>query len=337
MMGDIPANLPYEAPAAASSGAGSADGGESFADFLWDGGEFGIGDVLDAINPLQHLPIISMLYREIAGDDIGAAPRLAGGAIFGGLLGLAASVFNIVLEEVTGDDVGGHVADLFRGDGEDETPDGGPTMLAFAGTMNEPFLGEPFAAGQDDPAPAQGPRPAPNERPTTLASVGTMNEPFLGEPRATSTRITLATAGATAGSGDVMPDAGRVSAIRPAAGLPRVSRFSADTAPPEGGSPLTNAGRGTRHRPGPAMSATGRAQLRPPVFAKQHLADLFGDAIARSQVRDAGARLSRAGPARGATPARGASIPRAMGYGLDKYRQMARQRTHASPVIDIRR
>ena len=37
---------------------------------------FGFDDVLDAINPLQHIPIVSTIYRAITGDKIDVAPRL---------------------------------------------------------------------------------------------------------------------------------------------------------------------------------------------------------------------------------------------------------------------
>ena len=50
---------------------------------------FGLDDVLDAINPLQHLPIISTLYRAITGDHIDTVPNMVGGAIYGGVLGFA--------------------------------------------------------------------------------------------------------------------------------------------------------------------------------------------------------------------------------------------------------
>lgn len=73
-------------------------------------------DFLDVINPLQHIPIISDLYQELTGDKIGVAARLAGGALFGGPLGLIGAAANCVLEESTGKDAGGHMLALFEGD-----------------------------------------------------------------------------------------------------------------------------------------------------------------------------------------------------------------------------
>jgi hypothetical protein len=66
-------------------------------------------DLLDVINPLHHLPIVGFIYRSITGDTISPASRVTGGALFGGLVGFAASVADTVLEEISGKDVGGHI------------------------------------------------------------------------------------------------------------------------------------------------------------------------------------------------------------------------------------
>lgn len=84
-------------------------------------------DFLDVINPLQHIPIVNTLYREISGDQIGVAARLAGGTLLGGPIGLAAAAVNTMIEHETGMDAGGHLLAMFRGG--DEAPDE-PTMLA---------------------------------------------------------------------------------------------------------------------------------------------------------------------------------------------------------------
>ena len=52
---------------------------------------FGIGDVIDMINPLQHIPIVSNLYQSATGDTIGAVAMIVGGAIFGGPIGALTS------------------------------------------------------------------------------------------------------------------------------------------------------------------------------------------------------------------------------------------------------
>ena len=70
-------------------------------------------DLLDVINPLQHIPIISTLYRHLTGDELSPAARIAGGALFGGPIGAAISVANVIVEYTSGKDVGEHVLSLF--------------------------------------------------------------------------------------------------------------------------------------------------------------------------------------------------------------------------------
>lgn len=77
---------------------------------------FGFDDFLDIINPLQHIPFISTLYREITGDELAPGARIIGGGLFGGGIGLATSVINSVVETQTGKDIGEHVVSLFSGD-----------------------------------------------------------------------------------------------------------------------------------------------------------------------------------------------------------------------------
>ncbi len=86
-------------------------------------------DFLDVINPLQHIPVVSTIYREITGDEIGAGARVLGGAMFGPL-GLISGALDVAMSEITGDTLGGHVVAMFSGD---ETTDGQPeTALASA-------------------------------------------------------------------------------------------------------------------------------------------------------------------------------------------------------------
>jgi len=74
------------------------------------------GDLLDTINPLQHLPIISTLYREITGDEIKPTARIIGGALYGGPIGAGLAVAEAVLEEASGEDAGGHIMSLLTGE-----------------------------------------------------------------------------------------------------------------------------------------------------------------------------------------------------------------------------
>ncbi|HVO14564.1 MAG TPA: hypothetical protein VMV26_05085 [Alphaproteobacteria bacterium] len=93
--------------------------------FLWDKKDFSFEDVLDLINPLQHIPLISTMYRESTGDTIGAVPRVLGDALYGGGLigaavGAATALVNVAVEAVTGKDVGGTMMALIQGEGKND-------------------------------------------------------------------------------------------------------------------------------------------------------------------------------------------------------------------------
>lgn len=91
-----------------------ANGGTGGNLFGEDGLTF--GDILDVINPLQHIPVISHIYREMTGDEISPAARVAGGALFGGPIGLAVATVNSIVEATTGNDIGETIAAVFTGD-----------------------------------------------------------------------------------------------------------------------------------------------------------------------------------------------------------------------------
>ncbi|MBT6442443.1 MAG: hypothetical protein HOK61_08450 [Alphaproteobacteria bacterium] len=106
--------------------ASPADSSSLFGD---DG--FGFDDLLDLINPLQHIPIVSTAYRALTGDEIAPGARLMGGALFGGPIGLATAVVSTAVESATGKDIGESVLAMFSGD--DDTPAEPGPMLANAG------------------------------------------------------------------------------------------------------------------------------------------------------------------------------------------------------------
>lgn len=101
---------------------------------IWGEDGFGFDDLLDIINPLQHIPVVSTIYRDLTGDEIGYAPRVMGGALFGGAIGAAASLVNVLIEDSTGKDIGEHALALLRGeeDGVPGMPAQPPVMVAGA-------------------------------------------------------------------------------------------------------------------------------------------------------------------------------------------------------------
>lgn len=95
-----------------------SDGKDGVETWLFGEDGFGFDDLIDVINPLQHIPVVSSIYRWITGDEISPAANVAGGALFGGPIGLAGAVASVAIEEVTGDDIGGHAMAMLFGDEE---------------------------------------------------------------------------------------------------------------------------------------------------------------------------------------------------------------------------
>jgi len=81
----------------------NAPAAASFALFGDDGLRF--FDFIEITNPLRHIPIVSSIYRQITGDESDAAPRVLGGALFGGAIGAAVALLNVVVDEATGRDI----------------------------------------------------------------------------------------------------------------------------------------------------------------------------------------------------------------------------------------
>jgi hypothetical protein len=78
--------------------------------------DFSFDDLLDIVNPLQHIPVISTLYRAITGDQIGTPEKIAGDTLYGGFIGLFASLGDAAFKATTGKDVGDTVLAFLTGD-----------------------------------------------------------------------------------------------------------------------------------------------------------------------------------------------------------------------------
>lgn len=62
-------------------------------------------DLIDLVNPLQHIPVVGNLYRKLTQDTIDPAVRVAGGALFGGPLGALFATGGMLLEHGAADTV----------------------------------------------------------------------------------------------------------------------------------------------------------------------------------------------------------------------------------------
>lgn len=119
--------------------------------------ELSFQDLLSIINPLQHLPVVSSLYRWITGDTIKPAARVIGGALYGGPFGLVTAALNAVVEQVKGGDLGAQVLAALGGDA--------PPERQIAAAADAAPAGEPATEPADESAPsALQPRIAASER-----------------------------------------------------------------------------------------------------------------------------------------------------------------------------
>jgi len=78
---------------------------------------YGFEDLIDTINPLHHIPVVGMAYRELTGDTISGAAQIVGGALFGGPVGAVAGTANAIVQQRTGADIAGNVLSLGRFNG----------------------------------------------------------------------------------------------------------------------------------------------------------------------------------------------------------------------------
>lgn len=121
----------------------SAEPEETLADKM----SVGFEDLLDVVNPLQQLPVVSSVYREATGEGISIPARLAGGFLFGGLPGLIGSAAMVAFEEVTGDSVLGHIGSLLEDEAEtavaERAPAGSLPWMSGGGDGADPSLPSP--------------------------------------------------------------------------------------------------------------------------------------------------------------------------------------------------
>lgn len=126
----------------------------------WNGTDFSFHDLVDIINPLQHLPVISTVYRYLTGDTIGAIPRIIGDTLYGGPIGFAAGLVGASLKQESGKDVGETMIAMVTGDDSVATnanvaANGSPTAPASqASTTAAPAAAASVAMAAPSAVPA---------------------------------------------------------------------------------------------------------------------------------------------------------------------------------------
>lgn len=158
-------------------------------------------DLLDVVNPLQHIPVVGTLYRAITGDTIKAPARIVGGALFGGPIGAMASIANAIYEEASGRDVGATVLAMAR---DEMTGDGTPG----GGTTQDGTTSRVAAASAGSASPAA----APTEDPSVTAADVTPED---AAPEDAGIAMIMATGGIGSGRPERHPSLERNTSLRP--------------------------------------------------------------------------------------------------------------------------
>ncbi|MCG5242807.1 hypothetical protein ACIU1J_11850 [Azospirillum doebereinerae] len=123
-------------------------------------GEMSFWDFLDVINPLQHIPIVSTIYRNVTGDTIQPAARVMGGMLYGGPLGGMAAITNAVVEEAQGKDIPDQIMTALGFEGGDHPTGSVAVADASGGSAGAGSPVDPLAAKAAFQA-AEGPAGSP--------------------------------------------------------------------------------------------------------------------------------------------------------------------------------
>ncbi len=137
----------------------------------------GFKDLVDLINPFQHIPIISNIYQAVTGDnDIKPAVKLVGDTMFGGPLAAVSSGVDAIVKQASGKDMLETAMSWFSGD------DAKATAVAANGNTASPAAPVQTASNAaapsanptlTNPAAATAVQPAINIPKYGLASTGT--------------------------------------------------------------------------------------------------------------------------------------------------------------------
>lgn len=290
-------------------------------------------DFVDIINPLQHIPVVGTIYREITHDTIKAPAKIAGSALYGGPVGLALAIGDQIVEAKSGKSVEGHVMALLHGD----QPAPSDTMLA----ANEPaaeLTDDEIEAMTVDRAPT-APSPvqvalldAPPATPAAMAAAVPAARPQMeaAQPVRAALAPTSPAAATPAGSADPRLVAARAQIIAAQAATPPATLAAPANSPlvlDQNTDALLMAMFGGGAKPAPAANAPAGGSAAP---AAAGGAIPIAAAAAPIAVSPKPTQVATATPA--ATPlsdaVRPANAPR--GLGLDSYRM----RAGAAPVRD---
>lgn len=333
---------PGAAPRAAASRALSDEvdlyaEGNAFSEADWAGPEitdlfgkdgFNFKDLVDVINPLQHLPVVGTVYRALTGDELAPAPRVIGGTLFGGIAGFVVSLANTVLESETGRDSGDTILALFS----DDTPDGAAVADASAATpvaaaaaaMTAPLANARNPAAQVERASAQNATPAiPSGNAALAAALGKAAPNETEDPTAALIRARAAVPHSARSSAAAIPTIGPQASLALPGGKALPIHFRSGIAP--NGSARASAPAAVQPQKKPEPTPGNMPTAAAPRALRTPAADAPPAAEATAAVRP--------GPAEAQDQDR--EIASKMMNALDKYQTLMRSRTAPSISSEI--
>ena len=196
MLDGVPTYIPTPANVAATATAAKTN------THTWkDGGSFGFHDVIDTLNPLQHIPVVSTVYRWLTGDNPGNVAEVVGDGIYVGPVGIGVGFMSIALKEETGKGPGEMAMAMIAGPdtSESKVASAGAGATATPATPSQPTAAAVAAAPASAPASLPPPpvagipltsvmgAPLPPSRPPAAAASGaaaTPEQAFLNQKAA---------------------------------------------------------------------------------------------------------------------------------------------------------
>ena len=103
---------------------------------------FGFLDLVDMINPLQHIPVVGTIYRALTGDEIKPISQIVGGAAFGGVIGAVGGIANAIVSEETGKDIGANLLAFVTGEPSGPQADPDTTLAVTSLSYRQPHYNE---------------------------------------------------------------------------------------------------------------------------------------------------------------------------------------------------
>ena len=145
-----------------------------------------LGELRDVINPLQHIPVLSGLYRAVTKDGMSKTANVLGGLLYGGPIGAAAAMAQNVVNKIAGTDVLTAMWERVLPDKPAASAASQPQAVAASAAPAAPLA--PHSGLPRKPSP---PRAIPRELPTLVHHFGPPRTaaPARAEP-ATDSRLT---------------------------------------------------------------------------------------------------------------------------------------------------